>query len=132
METQTTIALAETSLFRRQCYVNGAWTDARSGDVIEVDNPATGDVVGAVPAFGREETRAAIEAADAAWSGWRSRPAKERAKLMRRWFELMMAHQEDLAVLMTTEQGKPLAESRGEIAYAASFVEWFAEEAKRV
>ena len=132
METQTTIALAETALFRQQCHVNGAWTDARSGDVIEVDNPATGEVVGAVPAFGREETRAAIDAADAAWAGWRSRPAKERAKLMRRWFELMMAHQEDLAVLMTTEQGKPLAESRGEIAYAASFVEWFAEEAKRV
>ena len=132
METQTTIALADTALFRRQCFVNGAWTDARSGDVLEVDNPATGEVVGTVPAFSHEETRAAIEAADAAWAGWRSRPAKERAKLMRRWFELMMAHREDLAVLMTTEQGKPLAESRGEIAYAASFVEWFAEEAKRV
>jgi succinate-semialdehyde dehydrogenase/glutarate-semialdehyde dehydrogenase len=132
MEAQTTIALAETSLFRQQCYVNGAWTHARSGEALEVDNPATGEVIGAVPAFGREETRAAIEAAGAAWSGWRARPAKERAKLMRRWFELMMAHQEDLAVLMTTEQGKPLAESRGEIAYAASFVEWFAEEAKRV
>ena len=132
METQTTIALADTALFRRQCYVNGAWTDARGGEVIEVDNPATREVLGAVPAFGREETRAAIEAADAAWSGWRARPAKERARLLRRWFELMMAHQEDLAVLMTTEQGKPLAESRGEIAYAASFVEWFAEEAKRV
>ena len=132
METQTTIALADTALFRQQCYVNGAWTDARGGDVMEVDNPATREVIGAVPAFGREETRAAIEAADAAWGGWRSRPAKERARLMRRWFELMMAHQEDLAVLMTTEQGKPLAESRGEIAYAASFVEWFAEEAKRV
>ena len=132
METQTTIALADTALFRQQCYVNGAWTDARGGDVMEVDNPATREVIGAVPAFGRDETRAAIEAADAAWGGWRSRPAKERARLMRRWFELMMAHQEDLAVLMTTEQGKPLAESRGEIAYAASFVEWFAEEAKRV
>ena len=131
-DARTTIALGDPALFRRQCYVNGAWTDARSGEVMEVDNPAAREVVGTVPAFGREETRAAIEAAEAAWSGWRSRPAKDRARLMRRWFELMMAYQEDLAVLMTTEQGKPLAESRGEIAYAASFIEWFAEEAKRV
>ena len=132
MDARTTVTLGDPALFRRQCYVNGTWTDARSGAVMEVDNPATGEVVGTVPAFGREDTRAAIEAADAAWSGWRSRPAKERARLMRRWFELMMAYQDDLAVLMTTEQGKPLAESRGEIAYAASFIEWFAEEAKRV
>ncbi len=132
MDSRTTVALGDPALFRRQCYVNGAWTDARSGDVMEVDNPATREVIGTVPAFGREETRAAIAAADAAWSGWRSRPAKERARLMRRWFELMMAYQDDLAVLMTSEQGKPLAESRGEIAYAASFIEWFAEEAKRV
>ena len=132
MDARTTVTLGDPALFRRQCYVNGTWTDARSGAVMEVDNPATGEVVGTVPAFGREDTRAAIEAADAAWNGWRSRPAKERARLMRRWFELMMAYQDDLAVLMTTEQGKPLAESRGEIAYAASFIEWFAEEAKRV
>ena len=131
-DVRTTVALGDPALFRQQCYVNGAWIDARSRDVMEVDNPATREVVGTVPACGREETRAAIEAADAAWSGWRSRPAKERARLMRRWFELMMAYQDDLAVLMTTEQGKPLAESRGEIAYAASFIEWFAEEAKRV
>ena len=132
MDARTTITLGDPALFRQQCYVNGVWIDARSGEALEVDNPATREVIGTVPAFGREETRAAIEAADAAWSGWRSRPAKERAGPMRRWFELMLAHQEDLAVLMTTEQGKPLAESRGEIAYAASFVEWFAEEAKRV
>ena len=132
MDAKTTIDLGDRSLFREQCYVNGGWIDARSGNAIEVDNPATGETIGTVPAFGREETRAAIEAADAAWRGWRSRPAKERAGLMRRWFELMMAYQDDLAVLMTSEQGKPLAESRGEIAYAASFVEWFAEEAKRV
>ena len=132
MDARTTVTLGDPALFRRQCYVNGAWTDARSREVIEVDNPATREVMGTVPAFGREETRSAIEAADAAWSGWRSRPAKDRARLMRRWFELMMAYQDDLAVLMTTEQGKPLAESRGEIAYAASFIEWFAEEAKRV
>ena len=130
--TQTTIALAEPALFRQQCYVNGGWLDARSGGSIEVDNPATREVIGTVPALGAEETRTAIEAAEAAWSGWRSRPAKDRAGLMRRWFELMLAHQEDLAVLMTSEQGKPLAESRGEIAYAASFIEWFAEESKRV
>ena len=132
VHTRTTIALTEPALFREQCYVNGGWLDARGGGSIEVDNPATREVIGTVPALGAAETRAAIEAADAAWSGWRSRPAKDRARLMRRWFELMMAHQEDLAVLMTSEQGKPLAESRGEIAYAASFIEWFAEESKRV
>ena len=132
MDARTTVSLGDTALFRQQCYVNGGWTDARSGDAIEVDNPATRETIGTIPAFGRDETRAAIEAADAAWSGWRSRPAKERAGLMRRWFELLMAYQDDLARLMTTEQGKPLAESRGEIAYAASFVEWFAEEGKRV
>ena len=132
VHTRTTIALTEPALFREQCYVNGGWLDARGGGSIEVDNPATREVIGTVPALGTAETRAAIEAADAAWSGWRSRPAKDRARPMRRWFELMMAHQEDLAVLMTSEQGKPLAESRGEIAYAASFIEWFAEESKRV
>ena len=132
MDARTTIALGDPTLFRQQCYVNGGWIDARSGDAIDVHNPATREVVGTVPALGREETRAAIEAADAAWSGWRSRPAKDRAGLLRRWFELLMAYQDDLAVLMTSEQGKPLAESRGEIAYAASFIEWFAEEAKRV
>ena len=132
MDAKTKIALDDPALLRRQCYVNGDWIDARSGDVLEVDNPATGEILGTVPALGAEETRGAIEAADAAWAGWRSRPAKERTNLMRKWFGLIMAHQEDLAVLMTSEQGKPLAESRGEIAYAASFVEWFAEEAKRI
>ena len=132
MDAKTKITLRDPALFRRQCYVNGAWIDANDGATLDVDNPATGEVLGAVPALGADETRAAIEAADAAWPAWRARPAKERANLMRRWFELMMANQEDLAVLMTSEQGKPLAESRGEIAYAASFVEWFAEEGKRV
>ena len=132
MDAKTKIPLGDPALFRRQCYVNGGWIDAQSGGVLEVDNPATGEIIGTVPALGAEETRDAIEAADAAWPTWRSRPAKERANLMRRWFELMMAHREDLAMLMTSEQGKPLAESRGEIAYAASFVEWFAEEGKRV
>ena len=132
MDAKTKIALGDPALFRQQCYVNGEWMDAAGGLAIEVDNPATGEIIGTVPTLGAEETRVAIEAADAAWAGWRSRPAKARANLMRRWFELMMQHQEDLAVLMTSEQGKPLAESRGEIAYAASFVEWFAEEGKRV
>ena len=132
MDAKTNIPLADPALFRRQCYVNGHWIDAGSGDAIEVDNPATGEIIGAVPALGAAETREAVEAADAAWPAWRARPAKERANLMRGWFDLVMAHQEDLAVLMTSEQGKPIAESRGEIAYAASFIEWFAEEGKRV
>ena len=128
MDAKTKIALHDPALFRRQCYVNGGWIDAADGATLDVDNPATGEIIGTVPALGAGETRSAIEAADAAWAAWRSRPAKARANLMRRWFELMMEHQEDLAVLMTSEQGMPLAESRGEIAYAASFVEWFAEE----
>ena len=132
MDAKTRIAFGDPALFRQQCYVNGEWIDARGGGTLEVDNPATGELVGTVPALGTQETRAAIEAADEAWADWRARPAKERANLMRRWFDLMMANQEDLAVLMTSEQGKPLAESRGEIVYAASFVEWFAEEGKRV
>src|SRR5260221_2928107 len=124
------IALEDPRLFRQACYVDGAWIDAVA--TIAVDNPATGDIVGLVPRLGRPETRAAIEAAARAFPAWRKKPAKERAAVLRRWFELMLANQEDLARLMTTEQGKPLAESRGEVAYAASFLEWFGEEAKRV
>ena len=97
-----------------------------------MDNPATGEIIGAVPSLGRAETRQAIEAADRAFHEWRTKTGKERAAVLRKWFDLMMANQEDLARLMTTEQGKPLAESRGEVAYAASFLEWFGEEAKRV
>ncbi|MCH6581836.1 MAG: NADP-dependent succinate-semialdehyde dehydrogenase [Proteobacteria bacterium] len=124
--------LSDTALFRERCYIDGAWVDAQDGAVIEVNNPATGSVLGTVPALATEDTRRAIAAADAAWPEWRAMTGKERAVILRRWFELMMENQEDLAVLMTTEQGKPLAESRGEIAYAASFIEWFAEEGKRV
>ena len=127
-----TVNLSNTSLFRERCYIDGAWVDAQDGAVIEVNNPATGSVLGTVPGLATEDTRRAIAAADAAWPEWRAMTGKERAVIMRRWFELMMENQEDLAVLMTTEQGKPLAESRGEIAYAASFIEWFAEEGKRV
>jgi succinate-semialdehyde dehydrogenase/glutarate-semialdehyde dehydrogenase len=124
--------LADSKLFRSQCYIDGAWLDADDKSTLTVLNPANGTVVGTVPRMGAAETRRAVEAANAAWPAWRAKTAKERAAILRKWFELMMQHQEDLAVLMTTEQGKPLAESRGEIAYGASFIEWFAEEAKRV
>jgi succinate-semialdehyde dehydrogenase/glutarate-semialdehyde dehydrogenase len=126
------LSLKDPSLLRQQCYINGKWVDADSGKSIDVTNPATGEVLGTVPNLGAAETRRAIEAANAAWPAWRAKTAKERANILRKWFNLMMENQDDLAVLMTAEQGKPLAESRGEIAYGASFVEWFAEEAKRV
>jgi succinate-semialdehyde dehydrogenase / glutarate-semialdehyde dehydrogenase len=135
MQTTTapaTVKLTDQKLFRQACYVDGAWLEARPGAAIEVDNPATGDTIGIVPRFGASETRAAIEAAGRAFPAWRGTTAKERAVVMRRWFELMLANKEDLARLMTLEQGKPLVESRGEVAYAAAFLEWFGEEAKRV
>ncbi|HTN50994.1 MAG TPA: NADP-dependent succinate-semialdehyde dehydrogenase [Anaeromyxobacter sp.] len=126
------LTLKDGKLLAQKCFIGGAWVDADDGATIPVRNPATGEVLGTVPRMGAAETRRAIEAASAAWPAWRSKTAKERSALLRRWFELVMAHQEDLAVLMTSEQGKPLAESRGEIAYSASFIEWFAEEARRV
>ena len=124
--------LKDPSLFRQQCYIDGAWVDADDGGVIDVDNPADNSVIGAVPRMGARETRRAIEAANDAYPDWRARTGKERAAILRRWYELVMENQEDLAVLMTTEQGKPLSESMGEIVYGASFIEWFAEEAKRI
>ncbi len=132
METIKALKLRDGKLFRQQNYINGAWEDADSGKTIEVTNPATAEVLGTVPNAGAAETKRAIQAADAALPAWRAKSAGERSALLRKWFELIMANQEDLAVLMTAEQGKPLAEAKGEIAYAASFVEWFAEEAKRV
>ena len=126
------MTLKDQTLFRQQCYINGQWLDADGGETIPVNNPATGEIIGTVPKMGTAETRAAIEAANAAWPAWRSRTAADRSAHLHRWFELLLENQEDLAILMTTEQGKPLAESRGEIAYAASFIEWFAEEGKRV
>ena len=123
--------LNDSKLFRQQCYINGAWTDADSGESIDVTNPATGEKLGTVPKMGAAETKRAIEAANAAWPAWRAKTAKERAQILRRWFELMMANQDDLGTLMTAEQGKPLAEAKGEVAYAASFIEWFGEEGKR-
>jgi succinate-semialdehyde dehydrogenase/glutarate-semialdehyde dehydrogenase len=127
-----TLKVSNGSLFRERCYVDGVWVDAQGGGTIEVTNPANGSVIGTVPAMGVDDTRRAIAAADAAWPAWRALTGKERANILRKWYDLMMRNQEDLAVMMTTEQGKPLAESRGEIAYAASFIEWFAEEGKRV
>jgi succinate-semialdehyde dehydrogenase/glutarate-semialdehyde dehydrogenase len=126
------VELKDKSLFRQQCYVDGAWVDADDKSTITVVNPATGVPVGTVPKMGVTETRRAIEAANAAWPAWRAKTAKERSVILRKWFDLMMANQEDLAKLMTVEQGKPIAESRGEIAYGASFIEWFAEEGKRI
>ncbi|HLS16799.1 MAG TPA: NADP-dependent succinate-semialdehyde dehydrogenase [Paenalcaligenes sp.] len=123
--------LQRQDLMREQAYLGGQWVDADSGKTIEVTNPATGAVIGVVPDMGAEETRRAIAAAQDAFQQWRHVPAKERAQIMRRWFDLMMQHQEDLARLMTLEQGKPLAEARGEIAYGASYIEWYGEEAKR-
>src|SRR5688572_22403893 len=128
---QSSISLRDMSLFREQAFVGGRWESAGNGQVKQVFNPATGQLIGTIPNLGAAETRRAIEAADKALPDWRGRTAKERAQILRKWFELLMANQEDLAVLMTVEQGKPLTESRGEIAYAASFIEWFAEEAKR-
>ena len=128
---QFEISLRDMSLFRQQAFVGGKWEDAGSGQTKTVVNPANGRVIGTVPNLGGAETRRAIEAANKALPEWRARSAKERAQILRKWFDLMMANQEDLAVLMTVEQGKPLVESRGEIAYAAAFIEWFGEEAKR-
>ncbi len=124
--------LRQTRLFRTQCYLDGRWCGADSGAARAVFNPSTGVLLASVPAMGGAEARRAIEAADRALPAWRARPAFERAAILRRWFDLMTAHREDLARIMTAEQGKPLSESLGEIAYAASFIEWFSEEAKRV
>jgi succinate-semialdehyde dehydrogenase/glutarate-semialdehyde dehydrogenase len=125
--------LKDPALLREQCFIAGEWLGPAAGaKVLAIKNPSTGEVVATVPDFGAAETRRAIDAAEAALPEWRSRTAKERSVILRRWFDLMMQNQEDLAVIMTAEQGKPLAESRGEIAYAAGFIEWFAEEARRI
>ena len=124
--------LKDAALFRQQCYIDGAWVDADSGETFPVNNPATGEVLGTVPKLGAVETRRAIEAANAAWPAWRAKTAKERSNILRTWFNLILENQADLAVLMTLEQGKPLAEAMGEVVYGAGFIEWFAEEAKRV
>jgi len=126
------LQLKDTKLFRQQGYINGEWRDAVNRATINVTNPAVGSVIGTIPKMGAAETRRGIEAAHAALPAWRAKLAKERANILRKWFELMIANTDDLALIMTTEQGKPLTEAKGEIAYAASFIEWFAEEAKRI
>ncbi|MEF2071238.1 NADP-dependent succinate-semialdehyde dehydrogenase [Consotaella aegiceratis] len=123
--------LKDPSLFRQAALVAGEWIEA-DGDGVAVDNPATGETIGRVPRLGAEETRRAIEAARLAQPEWAARTAKERAGVLKRWYELLMENQEDLSLLLTLEQGKPLAEAKGEIAYGASFIEWFAEEARRI
>ena len=127
-----TLLLRDPELFRQQAYLSGHWSDADSGATTAVNNPATGDVLGTVPTMGADETRRAIADAKKAWTDWRRRTAKERSIILRKWHDLMLANVDDLGTLMTAEQGKPLAESKGEIAYAAGFIEWFAEEGKRV
>ncbi|MBZ2207945.1 NADP-dependent succinate-semialdehyde dehydrogenase [Massilia soli] len=124
--------LKDPSLLRQQCFINGEWCDADDASTIDVVNPATGERLGTVPHMGQAETRHAIEAANAAWPAWRKKSAKERAAILRAWNDLMLANADDLALIMTAEQGKPLAEAKGEVVYAASFIEWFAEEGKRV
>ena len=124
--------LKDMSLLRQQAFIDGAWVDALDGATHAVVNPSTGAEIARVPDMGADETEQAIDAAARALPAWRARSAKDRAGLLRRWYELILANQEDLAVLMTCEHGKPLAEARGEVAYGASFVEWFAEEGKRV
>jgi len=129
---KSTVGLADPRLFREACYVDRQWMQSASGATFNVDNPATGELIGKVPSLSAAETRHAIDAAHRAFPAWSKKTAKERAQALRRWFDLVVANQDDLARLLTLEQGKPLAESKGEVAYAASFLEWFGEEAKRV
>ncbi|MDN2673204.1 NADP-dependent succinate-semialdehyde dehydrogenase [Janthinobacterium sp. SUN026] len=126
------LQLKDPTLLRHQAYVNGAWVDADGGQTINVSNPATGEHIGTVPLMGAAETRRAIEAANAAWPAWRKKTSKERAAVLRRWHDLILENADDLALIMTTEQGKPLPEAKGEVQFGASFIEWFAEEGKRV
>ena len=124
--------LKDQALLRHQAFIDGEWQSADNGATFEVVDPSNGASLGTVPHMGAAETRRAIDAANAAWPAWRKKTAKERAAIMRRWYDLMIENADDLAMILTTEQGKPLAEAKGEIMYAASFIEWFAEEGKRV
>ncbi|AWM80207.1 NADP-dependent succinate-semialdehyde dehydrogenase I [Gammaproteobacteria bacterium ESL0073] len=124
--------LKDAKLFRQKAYFDGKWQDADNGKTIDVTNPATGEVIGTVPKMGAAETKRAIDAANKALPAWRAKTAKERSVIIRRWYDLLIEHQDDLALILTTEQGKPLAEAKGEIVYGASYLDWFSEEAKRV
>ena len=124
--------LKDPTLLRQQCFIDGAWCDANDASTFTVTNPATGEAIGTAPHMGAEETRRAIDAANAAWPAWRKKTARERALILRKWNDLMLENADDLALLMTAEQGKPLPEAKGEVAYAASFLEWFGEQAKRI
>ncbi|MFM0343497.1 NADP-dependent succinate-semialdehyde dehydrogenase [Paraburkholderia sp. RL17-347-BIC-D] len=128
----TTLSLKDPSLLKTRAYIAGEWQGADDGTTFEVKNPATGETIATVPRMGTAETRRAIDTANAAWPAWRATTAKQRAVILRKWHDLMMENADDLAKILTTEQGKPLAEAKGEIQYAASFLEWFAEEGKRV
>ncbi|MBN3858511.1 NADP-dependent succinate-semialdehyde dehydrogenase [Paraburkholderia sp. Ac-20340] len=124
--------LKDASLLKNAAYINGEWQGAEDGATLDVVNPATGALIGTVPRMGAAETRRAISTANAAWPAWRAKTAKERSVILRKWHDLMIENADDLALILTTEQGKPIAEAKGEIGYAASFLEWFAEEGKRV
>jgi len=132
LDPKASIRLKDSTLLSQRCYIDGRWADAATGATMYVVNPATGTRIGTAPRMGAAETRLAIEAAAAAFPAWRAKTAKERSGILRKWFELMLANSDDLALILTSEQGKPLAESKGEIAIGAAYVEWFAEEAKRV
>ncbi|MGE5087629.1 MAG: aldehyde dehydrogenase family protein, partial [Candidatus Levyibacteriota bacterium] len=126
------LPLKDPSLLRQQCYVDGRWIDADDRGTMPISDPATGAAVGSAPLFRAAETRRAIEAASRAWPAWRAKTAKERSATLRRWNDLMLANADDLALILTGEQGKPLAEAKGEITIGAAYIEWFAEEAKRI
>src|SRR5450631_2343041 len=132
IERRLPLALKDSALLRQQCFLDGQWIDADSHATFNVVNPATGARIGTIPHMGASETRRAIEAANKAWPAWRSKTAKERSAIIRKWSELQLAHADDLALILTSEQGKPLAEAKGEISIGAAYTEWFAEEARRV
>ena len=127
-----TLSLNNPSLLMNRAFIGGEWVGARSGATMEVDNPATGEIIGVIADCDEADTQAAVDAAEAAWSAWRARTAGDRAALLERWYALVMDNLVDLARIMTAEQGKPIAEAQGEIRYAASFIKWFAEEARRI
>src|SRR6202030_3895951 len=131
-ERRAPLPLKDAALLRHQCYIGGRWCDADSGETFDIVNPATAVKIGSGPMMGAAETARAIEAADRAWPAWRDKTAKERSAIIRKWSELQLVHADDLALILTSEQGKPLTESKGEIAIGAAYTEWFGEEAKRV